>query len=259
MKMTEGWDGQQFVRDIRDRPVTFEIELTRRRKTRIGINFEAFDRVRLEAPVRTSLDELQALVSAHERWFAYRLQRVAEESPVYRPPAYEHGELILHRGEPLKLCICFDDDARAEANLSNAQGNADPALVVTLPGEIENQEALVRRLVRRFQTGEAKTVFADTLLRFVDKIDWLNAVPAWRTGFMRSQWGSCNESGKLALNTHLVKLPQALVDYVLVHELCHLKQMNHGKRFQGLMDAHLPDWRDRQNELNRFGGLLGET
>ena len=197
MKMTEGWDGQQFVRDIRDRPVTFEIELTRRRKTRIGINFEAFDRVRLEAPVRTSLDELQALVSAHERWFAYRLQRVAEESPVYRPPAYEHGELILHRGEPLKLCVCFDDDARAEAKLRNARVNADPALVVTLPGEIENQEALVRRLVRRFQSGEAKALFADTLSRFVDDIEWLTAVPAWRTGFMRSQWGVATNRASL--------------------------------------------------------------
>jgi len=246
----------QFVYDIRDRPVTFEVDLTRRRKSRIGINFEAFDRVRLEAPMRTSLDELQAMVGAHERWFAYNLQRVAEESPEFLPPVYQHGELIMHCGEPLKLCICFDENARARAELHKL-GESN-VLLVYLPGLVESPEALVRRLVRSWQTSQAKTVFQNTLERYVDDIDWLKEVPKWRNRFMRSQWGSCNESGQLALNTHLVKLPQALVDYVLVHELCHLKQMNHGKRFQGLMDAHNPGWRDRQTELNRYAGLLGE-
>lgn len=246
----------QFVHDIRDRPVTFEVELTRRRKSRIGINFEAFDRVRLEAPMRTSVDELLEMVCAHERWFAYNLQRVAEESPEFLPPLYQHGELIMHAGEPLKLFICFDEQARARAELCTRGGRS--MLLVYLPGLVESPEALVRRLVRSWQTSQAKLVFQTTLERCVEEIDWLDAVPSWKNRFMRSQWGSCNESGQLALNTHLVKLPQALVDYVLVHELCHLKQMNHGKRFQGLMDAHNPGWRDRQTELNRYAGLLGE-
>ena len=125
-----------------------------------------------------------------------------------------------------------------------------------LPGDLTSPEPLVRRLVRAWQTTEAKAIFAERLDTLVARIDWLVEVPPWRARFMKSQWGSCNASGKLALNTHLVKLPEKLVDYVLVHELCHLKQMNHGKRFQGLMDAHQPDWRERQSELNRYGGLL---
>ena len=249
----------QFVYDIRDQPITFDVELTRRRKSRIGINFETSNRVRLEAPVRTSLDELQAMVEAHERWFAYKLKRVAEESPEFLPPAYEHGELILHRGEPLKLCVCFDETVRARAELiDNEHDPSRSILVVYLPGTIETPEALIRRLVRRWQSEQAKLVFETTLKRCVEDIKWLETVPKWRVRFMRSQWGSCNSDGQLALNTHLVKLPQPLVDYVLVHEICHLKQMNHGKRFQGLMDAHQPGWRDRQTELNRYGGLLGE-
>lgn len=244
----------QFVRDIRERQVTFEVDISRRRKSRIGINFEAADRVRLEAPPRTSLDELQAMVEQHERWFAYRLQRVAEESPAFLPPLYQHGELILHRGEPVQLRVCFDDAVRARAECIESG-----ALRVFLPGELHNPEPLIRRLVRAWQAEQAKELFQSTLAHYVEEIDWLTEVPKWRLQFMRSQWGSCNESGQLALNTHLVKLPQPLVDYVVVHELCHLKQMNHGKRFQGLMDAHQPGWRDRQSELNRYGGLLGEV
>ena len=243
----------QFVQDIRERPVTFEVQLMKRRKSRIGINFEAADRVRLEAPARTTLEELQTMVSAHERWFAYRLQRVAQESPAFLPPAYVHGELVLHHGEPLQLRVCFDGTVRPRA-----EAHDSGALRLYLPGELHNPEPLIRRLVRSWQSKEARVLFGDSLARLCAEIDWVPAVPKWRVQFMRSQWGSCSESGQLALNTHMVKLPQPLVDFVLVHELCHLKHMNHGKRFQGLMDRHQPDWRDRQSELNRYGGLLGE-
>jgi len=243
----------QFVQDIRERPITFDVQLMKRRKSRIGINFEAADRVRLEAPPRTTLEELQAMVSAHERWFAYRLQRVAEQSPTFLPPAYQHGELVLHQGEPLQLRVCFDGTTRPRA-----EAHESGALRLYLPGELHNPEPLIRRLVRSWQVGEAKVMFQQTLERLCSEIDWVPKVPEWHVRFMRSQWGSCNEAGHLALNTHMVKLPQTLVDYVLVHELCHLKHMNHGKRFQGLMDKHQPDWRDRQTELNRYGGLLAE-
>lgn len=243
----------QFVQDIKDRPVTFDVQLMKRRKSRIGINFEAADRVRLEAPARTTLEELQAMVSAHERWFFYRLQRVAEESPAFLPPAYAHGELVLHHGEPLQLRVCFDGKARPRA-----EAHESGALRLYLPGELHNPEPLIRRLVRSWQSQQAKLLFAERLEQLVADIEWVPSVPSWRVQFMRSQWGSCNSSGHLALNTHMVKLPTALVDYVLVHELCHLKHMNHGKRFQGLMDKHQPDWRDRQTELNRYGGLLAE-
>ena len=75
---------------------------------------------------------------------------------------------------------------------------------------------------------------------------------------MKSRWGSCSGSGRISLNTHLVKLSDALVEYVAVHELCHLRHMHHGAAFYRLMEASLPDWEQRRSELHRHGGLLLE-
>lgn len=67
---------------------------------------------------------------------------------------------------------------------------------------------------------------------------------------MRSQWGSCRgATRRISLNIELARRGYEMAEYVLVHELCHLFEMNHGPRFYALMDRHLPDWRDRKARL----------
>lgn len=66
---------------------------------------------------------------------------------------------------------------------------------------------------------------------------------------MRRKWASISTNGRLTLNTDLLNLPEALAEYVIVHELVHLLVPNHSKLFKGYMSAYLPDWEERQNRL----------
>ena len=66
---------------------------------------------------------------------------------------------------------------------------------------------------------------------------------------MQQKWASISMKGRLTLNTELLGLPEALTEFVIVHELVHLLVPNHGKLFKGYMSAYLPDWEDRQNRL----------
>ena len=66
---------------------------------------------------------------------------------------------------------------------------------------------------------------------------------------MRRKWASISTNGRLTLNTDLLNLPEALTEYVIVHELVHLLVPNHGKLFKGYMSAYLPDWEERQRRL----------
>ena len=80
---------------------------------------------------------------------------------------------------------------------------------------------------------------------------WLagRALPPPRVVRLRARWGSCAADGRITLNLGLVLLEQPLIDYVLLHELCHLREMNHGPRFYALLAAALPDHRERQAAL----------
>ncbi|MFR6467952.1 MAG: SprT-like domain-containing protein [Lachnospiraceae bacterium] len=69
---------------------------------------------------------------------------------------------------------------------------------------------------------------------------------------MKTRWGSCTvQTGKIRLNFSLARKPEACLEYVLVHELCHLLEPSHNARFHGLMDKFLPDWRERKLLLNQ--------
>jgi hypothetical protein len=68
---------------------------------------------------------------------------------------------------------------------------------------------------------------------------------------MRNKWASCSTSGTLTLSTDLVQLPLDLVDYIICHELVHLRVPAHGKGFRALMGCYIPDWEDRERSLTR--------
>jgi predicted metal-dependent hydrolase len=67
---------------------------------------------------------------------------------------------------------------------------------------------------------------------------------------MKARWGSCGAVGHIILNLRLIHMPIELIDYVVIHELCHLKEHNHSPRYYALLDRALPDWRERRAALN---------
>lgn len=69
---------------------------------------------------------------------------------------------------------------------------------------------------------------------------------------MRSRWGSCKSNGTLTFNTQLLKIDKKLIDYIIVHELAHLKHMNHSKEFHSLVSLYVPNWRELNQELKHF-------
>ena len=68
----------------------------------------------------------------------------------------------------------------------------------------------------------------------------------------RRKWGSCSHRKNLNFNYRILFLPQELADYIVAHELCHLKELNHSKKFWGLMEKILPDWRERRKQLRKY-------
>jgi hypothetical protein len=69
---------------------------------------------------------------------------------------------------------------------------------------------------------------------------------------MRRRWGSCSNKGIITLSTELIKLPDLFIEYVIIHELCHLKHHNHGSGYYELLSELFPEWRSVRKELRRY-------
>ena len=77
-------------------------------------------------------------------------------------------------------------------------------------------------------------------------------LPKFRIRQMKSRWGSCSPTGWITLNLLLIKTPQECIDYVIVHELCHLKVRGHGPRFWSLVEKFMADYKERRKELKKY-------
>jgi predicted metal-dependent hydrolase len=194
------------------------VRVARRRNVHVLVDDDGSLSVR--APWRFSLDLAHAAIAEHQRWVVKSI-RSATESRRRRPALVSGSELPL-----------LDERLRLEVRV-DAQLSLIPEPVARFCGHGEHKQTLARR------NG---TVYRDRQGLCVE----LRRV---QIRAQKSRWGSCSSAGDISLNWRLVLLPLKLADYVLVHELCHLRHMDHSREFWRLVASLIPDYRSRREHI----------
>ena len=228
---------ERFVID--DIPV--ELHCHDQRRTRIGMNIDPGGFVVLDAPASTSYDEVEEIVRQHGRWLKYRVRKIQEETAHLGKLSLKTGELVAYLGSALELRQHAAPDTLIEGG------------VLYVP---EGDDEAVKAAVRTWYRERAKEAFSEVFESYAF-LPWLAEVkPRWRQRFLRRRWGSCSDRGEITLNTHLVRTPLRLIEYVVLHELCHLVHRDHSRRFHALLSQYMDDWQERSAELGKNVGLL---
>lgn len=249
--------------------IPVDVRRSRRRRTRIGLAFDPAGFVIVEAPMDASEREIHALIREHSRWLRHRLDKVINTTGLTACLRYADGELVHYLGDPYELTV---RDGRRPGVVLKERRCASAAQLglfesTSVRGELRvtvsptaghsGLQAAVRDAVVGWYLAQAGERFARELEAWRFRLPWLKGrTPLWRHRFMRSQWGSCSRSGRISLNTHLIKTPPRLIEYVILHELCHLRHYDHSRRFYGLMSRHMPDWESRRGELDHYLPVL---
>lgn len=105
-------------------------------------------------------------------------------------------------------------------------------------------------MLSHWYADKARDVFDRRLEFILEKTLWIKEKPQIHLKTMRTQWGSCSPGGQLTLNPHLVKAPRECIDYVLLHELCHIAEHNHSEKFYRLMRQVMPGWEVVKKKLD---------
>jgi predicted metal-dependent hydrolase len=239
--------------------IPVEIRRSRRRKSRIGLAFDPAGVVVLEAPLDATTADLEAVIVEHGRWLRHRLAAVQADATCVSPPSYMAGEVLQYVGEAYRLVV----EAGPPLVERRRRDTQLPLFhdIRGIVGDIrvrapDPSPTSIKRTLDRWYRAEARTLFGASIEQW-RTLPWLASWHGeWGARYMRSQWGSCSARGRVSLNTHLVKVPRRLLDYVVVHELCHVRHHDHSRRFYALLDGHLPDWEARRDELNAYLPLL---
>ena len=221
--------------------IGFSIRFIPRPSKRVAIHVQPDGVVSVDAPEGTDANEVVAAVRRRVRWIWQRLSACRERARHVLPREYVSGEshFYLGRHHVLKVIVT----AMQPQGVKLLRGK----LEVRTPG---GDASRVRALLDAWYRQRAKEVFAKRLTECAKQVPWLKTCPSFRLLAMRTQWGSCSPNGNLVLNPLLVKAPGPCVNYVIFHELCHLKERNHSPRFYALLDGLLPEWREWKRELD---------
>ena len=202
-------------------------------------------RIEVAAPAQADDNAVLAAVKKRGRWIYQQLRDFRQQSAYVTPRQYISGESHYYLGKQYLLKVLEDPDATPQVKLLRGK------LEVTLR---QKSAAKVEQLLSDWYKVRAKEVFAKRLDALLEQTLWVTERPPLRILTMHTQWGSCSPQGRLTLNPYLVKAPRECIDYVILHELCHLAEHNHSERFYRLLHQVMPTWEVIKARLDAKAG-----
>jgi predicted metal-dependent hydrolase len=231
-----------------DTPIAYRVFFVPAKRQRIAIHVHPDGTVQVDAPAQTSLYEIKQAVGRRAHWLNGQIERVKKQNTHVLPREYVSGESHLYLGRRYLLKVRRNSrDTTPGVKLRGGQ------LQVTC---FDTDPDKVKALLWQWYRSHATDLFERRLGNLCPTLRWVEQKPTWKLLKMKQQWGSCSPEGILSLNPHLIKAPTDCIDYVLLHELCHLKHHNHDTVFYQLLQNHMPNWEAVKRRLDGMAAML---
>ena len=226
--------------------VTVQFQVIFRKRRSMTIMVEAPDKVTAIVPIKTSQKVILEKVEAKAPWIMKKLDYFSNVQQQYTSREFVDGESFLYLGEDYQLQVELDIYlSRPEVNLSRER------LVVCTPTRDGNT---IEKAIEGWYRQRAKEKIQERVNYYQHMIP--KEINRVLIKDQKKRWGSCSSKDNLNFNWRIVMAPLTVLDYIVVHEMCHLINLNHSKEFWKLVSTILPDYKDRKEWLNKNGGRM---
>ncbi len=224
---------QSFV--FGSKEISYELSF-QERKT-LGIKVFPDCTVKVIAPYDTTDEKLRIKLREKAPWIMKQQLEFLSYHPITPPRLFVNGETHLYLGRQYKLRI--EKGEYNQAKLFRGR------LVV-----LKKDKVIPQKLLSEWYREKAGIYFEEALKKvFPLFVRYQISMPELQIRQMSTRWGSCTSQGKVILNPELIKAPKGCIDYVIIHELCHLVHHNHTKSFYDLQEIIMPDWKKWKERL----------
>lgn len=203
--------------------------------------------VTASAPTNTTDELVIDAVKQRARWIYTQLQYFQKQQSHVTPRQYISGESHFYLGRRYMLKIFEEQHI--------------PQSVKLLRGQFEirvHQKTMksIQKLLNEWYKEKALIIFQERINFMLGQTLWVTRVPPLKLRYMNTQWGNCSATGIITLNPNLIKAPKECIDYVILHELCHIAEHNHSERFYHLMNQVMPGWQKIKNRLDELANFI---
>ncbi len=229
----------------------FDYQIIRRpRRRTASISVKPDCSVRILVPATLSNQKIDELVKRKSRWIRSKITQFQEIQRNNKEKEYVSGECFTYLGRNYRLKVVTGDSEEYPVKLVNGR------FYVNVPADVTKKEhaELVKEQLSKWYQEHALIRLREKAKRYAKQ---MGGIP-YSVGIKdyRSRWGSCHTDGRIYFNWRIIVAPHSVVDYVVVHELCHLVHHNHSKKFWKLVSTIIPDYAKRKEWLKINGQRL---
>lgn len=220
--------------------ITFDVSHADRKTMEIGVHPDI--RVTVKAPKGIAPEVVKKRIVKRARWIKKQIDYFRRFEPRTPDRCYVGGETHLFLGRQYRFKIRKHN--KSEVKLKSGY------FYVMTPAPNNTQK--IRDMLFDWYKSRAISIFSRRLEICYEAAKKLDiGFPRLRVKRMSKRWGSCSKAGDIFLNTELVKAPIYCIDYVIMHELCHLKLHTHNNGYYRLLSKYMPDWEKRKERLEK--------
>ena len=221
----------------------FQVEVVRTdRKKSASIRLLG-DLVKVSVPMTLSDSRIRNLVTKRTPWIKSKLQEQSDR-PTILPREYVSGETVTYLGKNYRLKVLIGE----QPSIKLRRGYVEATVTKT---DIDTKNT-IRSLLEHWYRSLAENLLGEKTVRLASVIG-VNPASVTVKNY-KSRWGSCSTKGDISYNWRIILAPHSIVDYVVVHELCHMLEHNHSSKYWKHVERHVPNWREcrewlKHNEL----------
>ncbi|WP_296622860.1 M48 family metallopeptidase [Marivirga sp.] len=220
-----------------------DYELSYSERKTLGIKVHPDKCVQVIAPINTDSSEIKEKLRTKAAWILRQQDFFLSFHPITPARRYVGGETHLYLGKQYRLKIMLGDKESVKLNGGR--------LEVTL-NDLENKPK-IKRLLQSWYKSKADVHFNKLFDDSLHVSEYLyDGAPTLKYRWMEKRWGSCDRNGTIHLNLELIKAPKTCIEYVIIHEMCHLAHLNHSSAFYKLLDKMYPNWGETKDRLERL-------
>lgn len=218
-----------------------KVEIIRTDNKNLIITVKDADTLEVRAPKNLSKEAIEGFVRDKKRWIE---KKAGEKEKIKN----EFGDIYAYR-----QFLLFGKRFRiVKSNVTEATILEDMFVVPQKVTEISQ----LKEAMKKFVLEKAKHNLPAIMSQIGSKI---GICPAGvRVKSLKSKWGSCDSNKMITFNSRLIQLEPKLIEYVVIHELCHVVELNHSEKFWKTLEQFIPDWSERRSSLKKFEFLIND-
>ena len=228
-----------MIHQYKSETVDYNI-IYKKRKT-MGIYIDLYGHIELRVPKGTSPESIRHLLESKWDWIQSKSNELKERTSGFKEKVYDDGETFLYLGKTYPVCITIDENIKQDCVLLE-----EDKLHIYVK---EQDDDRIKQALKRFYYQQCKNLVEKRIKIYQS---YFKMKPrSIRISDNKSNWGTCDSKLQLTFNWKLAMAPMESIDYVVVHEMCHMVHLNHDRSFWRLVGKILPDYEQRKNWLNQ--------